>query len=58
MGGVDYEIALWDTAGQDEYKALRSMAYQDANVVMMCFSIDLPDSLDNTWEKVSSQLKS
>ena len=45
------ELALWDTAGQEDYDRLRPLSYPDSNVVLICFSIDLPDSLENVQEK-------
>ena len=53
MYGFEFEIGLWDTAGQEDYDRVRPLAYPEANVIMMCFSIDNPDSLDNVHEKVS-----
>ncbi|SCU95646.1 LAMI_0F03158g1_1 [Lachancea mirantina] len=51
VDGVHVELALWDTAGQEDYDRLRPLSYPDSNVVIICFSIDLPDSLDNVQEK-------
>ena len=45
------ELALWDTAGQEEYDRLRPLSYPDTDVVLMCYSIDNPDSLENIEEK-------
>ncbi|KAJ1931118.1 GTP-binding protein Rho1 [Linderina macrospora] len=45
------ELALWDTAGQEEFDRLRLLCYPDASVVVICFSVDSPDSLDNVEEK-------
>lgn len=53
MDGFEFEIELWDTAGQEDYDRVRPLAYSDANIIMMCFAIDSPDSLDNVQEKVS-----
>ncbi len=44
-------MALWDTAGQEDYDRLRPLSYPDSNVILICFAIDLPDSLDNVQEK-------
>ncbi|KAJ2008074.1 GTP-binding protein Rho1 [Coemansia thaxteri] len=45
------ELALWDTAGQEDYDNVRYPCYNGASVVIICFSVDSPDSLDNVQEK-------
>ncbi|KJE90489.1 guanine nucleotide-binding protein Rho, variant [Capsaspora owczarzaki ATCC 30864] len=47
----EVELALWDTAGQEDYDRLRPLSYPDTNVILMCFAIDSPDSLENIPEK-------
>ncbi|KAJ2301178.1 GTP-binding protein Rho1 [Coemansia sp. RSA 2706] len=49
--GGTVELGLWDTAGQEDYDRLRIMAYPDADVVLVCFSVDVIDSLSNVFEK-------
>lgn len=51
------ELALFDTAGQEEYDQLRILMYPDADVVVICYSIDSPDSLSNTFEKWAPEIK-
>ena len=51
VDGVDVELALWDTAGQDEYARLRTLSYTDANIFLICFSLASPCSLDNVTDK-------
>jgi len=51
VDGKHVELALWDTAGQEDYDRLRPLSYPDTNVILMCFSIDQPDSLENISEK-------
>ncbi|KAI0305951.1 small GTPase superfamily [Multifurca ochricompacta] len=45
------ELSLWDTAGQEEFDRLRSLSYAETHVVMMCFSVDNPTSLENVETK-------
>ena len=51
VGGKQVELALWDTAGKEVYDHLRPLSYQDADVMLMCFSTDSSDSLENIPEK-------
>lgn len=47
------ELALWDTAGQEEYDRLRPLSYPETDLIFVCFAIDCPNSLDNVMDKVS-----
>ncbi|PRT55712.1 GTP-binding protein rho1 [Wickerhamiella sorbophila] len=51
VDGKRVALALWDTAGQEDYDRLRPLSYPDTNVLLVCFAIDQPDSLDNVKEK-------
>ncbi|KAJ2661232.1 GTP-binding protein Rho1 [Coemansia sp. RSA 1200] len=51
VDGRAVELALWDTAGQEDYDNVRYPCYNGANVVVICFSVDSPDSLENVQEK-------
>lgn len=42
---------MWDTAGQEEFDRLRSLSYDDTHAIMLCFSVDSPDSLENVETK-------
>jgi len=55
---LQVELALWDTAGQEDYDRLRPLSYPDADVILMCFSIDSPDSLENVAEKWTPEVRS
>jgi GTPase SAR1 family protein len=46
------ELALWDTAGQEEYDRLRPLSYPETDVLFVCFAIDCPNSLENVMDKV------
>jgi len=54
---LQVELALWDTAGQEDYDRLRPLSYPDTDVILMCFSIDSPDSLENIPEKWNPEVK-
>ncbi|KAL7673193.1 hypothetical protein ACOME3_008061 [Neoechinorhynchus agilis] len=51
------ELALWDTAGQEDYDRLRPLSYPDTDVILMSFAIDSPDSLENISEKWTPEVK-
>jgi len=51
------DINLWDIAGQEEYEKMRPVAYQNADVVILCFSIDSIDSLKNITSKWIPEIK-
>lgn len=54
VDGKSVQLALWDTAGQEDYERLRPLAYSKAHVILIGFSIDTPDSLDNVKHKVGN----
>ena len=51
VDGKHVELALWDTAGQEDYDRLRPLSYPDTDVILMCLAVDSPDSLENIPEK-------
>lgn len=54
--GKTVELALWDTAGQEEYDRLRPLSYPETDLLFVCFAIDCPVSLENVMDKVSEML--
>eukprot|EP00051_Salpingoeca_urceolata_P033137 m.19146 g.19146 ORF g.19146 m.19146 type:complete len:196 (+) comp5882_c0_seq1:58-645(+) len=51
VDGQMVELALWDTAGQEDYAHIRPLSYSEAHVFLVCFSIDNRDSFDNIEAK-------
>jgi len=49
--GKTVELALWDTAGQEEYDRLRPLSYPESDVILIVFSVDFPVSLGNVEDK-------
>lgn len=45
------QLALWDTAGQEDYDRLRPLSYPDTHVVVLCYAIDEPASLKSIQDK-------
>jgi len=57
LDGKAVQLALWDTAGQEEYERLRPLSYAQSHVVVIAFSIDTPDSLDNVETKWAEEVR-
>jgi len=50
--GETHGLALFDTAGQEDYDRLRTLVYAcDADVLLVCFSVVNPTSFENVWNK-------
>ncbi|OJK05255.1 hypothetical protein ASPACDRAFT_38825 [Aspergillus aculeatus ATCC 16872] len=56
VDGRSVQLALWDTAGQEDYERLRPLAYSKAHVILIGFSVDTPDSLENVKHKQNGAL--
>lgn len=59
VDGKAVQLALWDTAGQEEYERLRPLSYAKANVILIGYAVDSPDSLENVptkWMEEVQQL--
>jgi Rho family, other len=57
VDGKSVQLALWDTAGQEDYERLRPLAYSKAHVILIGFSVDSPDSLDNVKSKWAEEAR-
>merc|ERR1719215_750260 len=51
QNGESYTLSLFDTAGQEDWETLRVMAYPDTDVILLCFSVVRPDSMENIKTK-------
>jgi len=58
LDGKAVQLALWDTAGQEEYEGLRPLSYAKSHVILIAFSIDTPDSLENVTVKWIEEVRS
>jgi len=58
LDGKAVQLALWDTAGQEEYEGLRPLSYSKSHVILIAFAIDTPDSLENVTVKWIEEVRS
>ncbi|EXX51634.1 putative Rho GTPase Rho 2 [Rhizophagus irregularis] len=58
IDGKPVQLALWDTAGQEEYERLRPLSYSKAHVILIAFAVDIPDSFENVSAKWIDEVNS
>uniref|UniRef100_A0A8C8STY4 Rho-related GTP-binding protein RhoH n=1 Tax=Pelusios castaneus TaxID=367368 RepID=A0A8C8STY4_9SAUR len=58
MDGVQISLGLWDTAGSDAFKGIRPISYQQADVVLMCYSVANHNSFLNLRNKWIGEIRS
>ncbi|TXT09589.1 uncharacterized protein COLE_03523 [Cutaneotrichosporon oleaginosum] len=49
--GKTIEMALWDTAGQEDFDRLRPLSYNDTDVILIVFACNHRPSLENVYDK-------
>ena len=52
-----YKLAIYDTAGQEDYDRVRVMCYPDTHIFIVCFSIINPASFGNVKTRWLPELK-
>ncbi|KAF6733429.1 Rho-related GTP-binding protein RhoH [Oryzias melastigma] len=57
MDGVQISLGLWDTAGSDNLRQIRPRSYQQADVVLICFSVANHNSLANIQRKWIAEVR-
>lgn len=57
VDGKQVELLLYDTAGQEDYDHLRKVFYPETDVILMCFTIDKPENLENVSLKWAPEVK-
>jgi Ras homolog gene family, member A len=58
VDGKHVELTFWDTPGQEDYDRLRPLYYPDSHLILICFTVDSPDSLINVQAKVRHLISS
>jgi len=56
VGGAQYELGLFDTAGQEDYDRLRPLAYPRTDVFLVCFCVASMKSYRSVRDKWAPEL--
>ncbi|TFK19786.1 hypothetical protein FA15DRAFT_674132 [Coprinopsis marcescibilis] len=51
LDGVAVEVTLWDTIGNEDYDRLRWLTYHSVSIFILCYGIDMPDSLEDVSKR-------
>ncbi len=54
VDGKHIELALWDTAGLEDYDRLTPLSYPESHVILLCFGINQPWSFESIQDRVST----
>ncbi|XP_012235619.2 ras-like GTP-binding protein RhoL isoform X1 [Linepithema humile] len=57
VGGHQFEMTLWDTAGQEDYERLRPLSYPNTDCFLVCFSVSARSSFENVASKWHPEIK-
>ncbi|CAL9733262.1 GTP-binding protein Rho1p [Monosporozyma servazzii] len=56
VDGIKVTLALWDTAGQEEYERLRPFSYSKADIIVIGFALNDRESLENARSKWAEEV--
>ena len=57
FGGKTIKFEIWDTAGQEKYRALTKIFYKDASIAILVYDITRKDSFDEIKKYWYHQIK-
>ncbi|XP_074106564.1 ras-like GTP-binding protein RhoL [Cotesia typhae] len=57
VDGQEFNVTLWDTAGQEDYERLRPLSYPNTDCFLLCFSITASSSFENILSKWYPEIK-
>jgi len=47
INGINFNLNLWDTAGQEKFRSVTKMFVQESQIILLCYSIIDHKSFDN-----------
>lgn len=50
-------LALWDTAGQEDYDTIRPLSYRETDLVLICYTIENKKKIPNISKKWLMEIK-
>lgn len=50
-------LALWDTAGQEDYDTIRPLSYRETDLVLLCYTIENKKRISNISKKWLMEIK-
>lgn len=56
-GPITVNLALWDTAGQEDYDTIRPLSYRDTDLVLICYTIENKNRLPNISKNWLMEIK-
>ncbi|MEE6462204.1 hypothetical protein FKM82_001521 [Ascaphus truei] len=57
MDGIQISLGLWDTSGNDAFKGIRPISFQQADIVLICFSVANHNSFLNVRNKWIAEIR-
>ncbi|KAG8330976.1 hypothetical protein J6590_051344 [Homalodisca vitripennis] len=57
VDGQEYNMTLWDTAGQEDYERLRPLSYPNTDCFLLCYSVGSRSSFENILSKWHPEIK-
>lgn len=55
--GKSISLAVWDTAGQEDYDTIRPLSYKETDLVLLCYTIENRKNLSNISQKWLMEIK-
>jgi small GTP-binding protein len=50
LGKTDIDLLIWDTAGQETYRALTAQYYRDVKIALIVFDVTNPATMESVTE--------